>query len=303
MVRAELTSELAAAITLSAGPPWFPADGPPLAIRLVGEAGGEIRCSHTLHSATLTVQLPTHAPGNPLYPLVASWVASDVDAEIARSLHDLKNLVYAAGVATDGNPAQAARHLAEARGFADRLARSWLLYKQTPTSTKDLHRFITDYLERKAVPPGVRLTPPPPQSRYAEINADLFRAVLDNLVNNAVEAMQGDGDITVAWAEDDRDGLVSLSLTDTGPGIPANVLESVANGQTALSSKSHGSGLGLASAARFLHRMGGALTAAPIGPVNAVGSGHRWIISLPAADASSSPSMDTKPEELDATSA
>ena len=207
--------------------------------------------------------------------------------------------------AVSDDPTQAARHLAEARGFADRLARSWLLYKHTPTSPADLYRFITDYLEQKAVPPGVCLIPPPPKSRYAEINADLFRAVLDNLVNNAVEAMQGVGNITVTWAEDDGDGLVLLSVTDSGPGVPAHVLESVANGRMALSSKGHGSGLGLASAARFPHRMGGALSAVPVGPAGAVGSGHRWIISLPTADlpSSATDAKDTMREELDATSA
>jgi signal transduction histidine kinase len=82
-------------------------------------------------------------------------------------------------------------------------------------------------------------------------NADMLRILLRNLIDNAIRYTSAGGRVTVAVAP----GI--LSVTDTGPGIPAAEHERVFNRFHRLAGQdTEGSGLGLSIVARIAERHG-----------------------------------------------
>jgi len=104
------------------------------------------------------------------------------------------------------------------------------------------------------------------------IDRDAFRQVLINLVNNAIEAMPGGGNITVAVqykpeskSVDSRPSSIEagrerieISVSDDGPGIPDNLKAGVFKKQS--TTKADHDGLGLLIVYELVKRMGGTIT-------------------------------------------
>ena len=90
-------------------------------------------------------------------------------------------------------------------------------------------------------------------------DADQLSRVLHNLIRNAVQAMQGQGTLTVDVALVDGVGgrMVALSVSDTGPGVPERLRERVFDPY--FTTRRDGTGLGLASSYWILRRHGGDL--------------------------------------------
>ncbi len=106
------------------------------------------------------------------------------------------------------------------------------------------------YMERRA-PRHVQFDfPDPKQELLARINPPLFNWVLENLLRNALDAMNGRGTITVqAYMVDDK---VAVDVTDTGKGIPSGKRTSVF--KPGYSTKKRGWGLGLSLAKRIIEQ-------------------------------------------------
>ena len=82
----------------------------------------------------------------------------------------------------------------------------------------------------------------------AHLNVPLFGWVLENLVKNAIDAMDGEGFLK---ANIFREGTrVILELSDTGKGIPKNKWETVF--QPGYTTKKRGWGLGLSLVKRII---------------------------------------------------
>lgn len=80
------------------------------------------------------------------------------------------------------------------------------------------------------------------------INAPLFEWVIENLVKNAVDAMEGEGKISIELSS--KNNQVVLDVSDTGKGIPSNKFKSVF--EPGYSTKKRGWGLGLTLAKRII---------------------------------------------------
>jgi signal transduction histidine kinase len=89
-------------------------------------------------------------------------------------------------------------------------------------------------------------------------DADLVRAMVLNLLLNSAQAMGGQGRIRVAAGR--RDGKWTVEVTDTGPGIPADIREQVL--EPFFTTKARGGGLGLPIARRVAEMHGGTLALA-----------------------------------------
>lgn len=114
-----------------------------------------------------------------------------------------------------------------------------------------------------------------------EIDADpdqLFR-VLMNLCRNAIEAMEGNGDLALIrrLTVDARraGGVVTIEVRDTGPGVPAKAREHLFQPFQG-SARPGGTGLGLAISAELLRAHGGEIELVP-----ATGAGSIFRLTIP----------------------
>jgi signal transduction histidine kinase len=99
--------------------------------------------------------------------------------------------------------------------------------------------------------------------------------VLDNLLENAVQAMGGSGTIRVQ-ARDTRQGSVQIEIADTGPGIRPEHVSKIF--EPLFTTKARGIGLGLAVSKSLAQANGGDLTL-----VSAPGQGARFAFTVPVA--------------------
>lgn len=106
-----------------------------------------------------------------------------------------------------------------------------------------------NYMEKRA-PRKVFFKFPENQSNsiFVNINQPLFDWVVENLLRNALDAMEGKGEISAKVMHDDQ--YVTIDISDTGKGIPTNKFKTVF--QPGYTTKSRGWGLGLSLAKRII---------------------------------------------------
>lgn len=80
------------------------------------------------------------------------------------------------------------------------------------------------------------------------VNAALFEWVIENVSKNAIDAMEGHGEITIRIIE--TDNHVMIDISDTGKGIPKSVIKKIFN--AGFTTKQRGWGLGLSLAKRII---------------------------------------------------
>lgn len=85
-------------------------------------------------------------------------------------------------------------------------------------------------------------------SKITNYNEELFGWVLENLIRNAIDAMQGKGAITLEFFE--RDTYLELLISDTGKGIPKKMHKKIF--EPGYTTKSRGWGLGLSLTKRII---------------------------------------------------
>jgi two-component system sensor kinase FixL len=79
-------------------------------------------------------------------------------------------------------------------------------------------------------------------------DAEMLKIVFQNLLVNAAHAMQGQGKVRVSVCA--IDGACQISFADSGPGIPADIRDKIFT--AFFTTKTRGSGLGLATAKRLV---------------------------------------------------
>lgn len=110
-------------------------------------------------------------------------------------------------------------------------------------------------------------------------NETLLRELLFNLMQNAIICTEEGGDITLSLNRGDKE--VSISITDTGCGIPEDEIPHIFERfyQVDKSHSSQGSGLGLSICKGIAELHHGRLSV-----VSTVGKGSQFTVSLPAED-------------------
>lgn len=115
-----------------------------------------------------------------------------------------------------------------------------------------------------------------PGLRRIQCDLTLLREALVNILLNAGEAMNGQGRIHVEASEEE--GFIAVRVRDTGPGIPPEILSRIF--YPFFTTKTTGSGIGLAMARKVVEAHGGWLSAE-----SEPGEGATFILKLPVAAA------------------
>ena len=89
---------------------------------------------------------------------------------------------------------------------------------------------------------------------FVWMNSSLFAWVVENLVKNAVDAMEGQG--RIVFNVEDRGRMVRIDVSDTGKGIPKSRYKTVFS--PGYTTKTRGWGLGLSLVKRIIESYKGA---------------------------------------------
>jgi signal transduction histidine kinase len=100
---------------------------------------------------------------------------------------------------------------------------------------------------------AIEVVPPADMEQQVPLNRALFSWVVENLIRNAIDAMEGEGSITIAIAQEADH--VHVDFTDTGKGIPASQHKTVF--QPGFTTKKRGWGLGLSLSKRIIEQYHG----------------------------------------------
>jgi signal transduction histidine kinase len=113
---------------------------------------------------------------------------------------------------------------------------------------------------------------------------DGIRQVLFNVLLNALDATPPGGAVAFRARADSRGGWLRIEIDDTGPGFPAVDPEELF--QPFVTTKTHGTGLGLAVTRRIVENLGGKVTLS-----NLPGGGARCAMEVPL----NSPAWQSRP--------
>lgn len=133
-----------------------------------------------------------------------------------------------------------------------------------------LHDLIFDIVKLyKGTRLGVTLnTDLDPAVQLINIDAEQMKRVLINLVENAMDAMDGEGELTIRTRLAQEDGKVILEVSDTGHGVSEKTKENIF--LPYFSTKQNGAGLGLAIVSRVIEDHGGKISVSANGKKGSV---------------------------------
>jgi two-component system nitrogen regulation sensor histidine kinase NtrY len=208
-----------------------------------------------------------HEIKNPLTPIQLS--AERIRKKYAEGSPDLDRIV------ADGTAA-IVREVAALKGLVDEFTRFARLPAPNPVPT-ELGEVVGATLalyqgvhSRISIQP--RLEPGLPR---VVLDPEQMKRVLVNLVDNAVEAMGGEGRVTIEARRDPQSGAVRLEVADDGPGIRPEDRDRLF--LPYFSTKRKGTGLGLAIVHRIVSDHRGRIRVEDNRP-----RGARFVIELPA---------------------
>lgn len=137
---------------------------------------------------------------------------------------------------------------------------------------------LVDHILTKSQITVIKDLPPTPA---VLINVGEMQQVTINLIINATQAMQGKGTLTITSQSETHDGFdgVSLSVSDTGPGVALDKIETVFD-PFFTTKRGEGTGLGLSISQTLVQNAGGLISVE-----NLPEAGAKFSVWLPAAEA------------------
>ncbi|MBT3279488.1 MAG: GHKL domain-containing protein [Phycisphaerales bacterium] len=130
--------------------------------------------------------------------------------------------------------------------------------QRAPMDLRDLLGELHDFFLPQAEGANIVLRYSPPAAPLkCNLDVNLIKQAILNLLLNAIQAMEPAGRGELLLGATQRESDVVIEITDTGPGIDAKALETIFTPY--FSTKSEGSGLGLPTARRIVHEHGGTI--------------------------------------------
>lgn len=144
---------------------------------------------------------------------------------------------------------------------------------QVQKTVVNLKQFIVARLAEINVPENIEAKMQVEENLNVNLDSQLLKRVLVNLITNAIQAMPQGGQLNVE-AQDKNASIVKISVADTGVGIPEEVKPKLFT--PLFTTKSRGQGFGLAVCKRVLEAQGGTINFE-----SQVGKGTKFIVELP----------------------
>jgi signal transduction histidine kinase len=162
-----------------------------------------------------------------------------------------------------------------------RIEAGQLVYDITDVPVRDAIDAVMHMVMPQAVTNGVLLQVEEcPEGAVARADRPKLEQILINLLTNAVKFTPAGGRIALVCVE--QDDRVTVTVRDTGPGIPPEMLEAIfepfVQVGRSLTAPAEGTGLGLAISRDLARAMGGDITVE-----SSVGDGSRFTVTLPPA--------------------
>lgn len=132
--------------------------------------------------------------------------------------------------------------------IADRFSKIGSMPEPKEESLNEVLERVVDYMERRTSNKVKIVRNIPLEQIVVRINASLFEWVIENLCKNAVDAMNGQGMITLRVYDNSR--YVAVEVEDTGKGIMKSYYKTVFT--PGFTTKERGWGLGLSLAKRII---------------------------------------------------
>ena len=132
--------------------------------------------------------------------------------------------------------------------IAERFSKIGSLPEPVPSSLHEVMTHVIDYIDRRTSNKVQMIRNFPEQDIIVKINPSLFEWVIENLCKNAVDAMEGEGTITLFMQE--QQDKVIIEVSDTGKGISRKNISNVF--KPGFTTKKRGWGLGLSLAKRIV---------------------------------------------------
>ncbi len=218
----------------------------------------------------------------------------------------ITSLEFAANMNTTAAMRRALQRTAGAVSRASEITQQLLVFAQadhrarTMADLTELVLYFVDEHETQLERRNIRLRLDWQRIPICPVPRDQFQLVLENLLQNALDAMPNGGSLTIALAPRDE-RHVSVTMTDSGPGIPPAVLEHLfepffTTKGVLGSGAARNAGMGLAVVHGFVAEFGGFVTAG-----NVSGAGARFEVVLPLkSDKIPKPCSDGQPATPDA---
>lgn len=214
-------------------------------------------------------------------------VTGGIAHEMRNPLNVIKTSVYYLQNARNVTPEKSTEHLrriGKQVEVADNVISALSSFTKTPQSNArafSAESCVQRAIDDASLPPSIAVdvvaAPDLPEALGDE---DQIRIVLANLVHNARDAMPEGGSLTVALNQ--VDGQINVEVSDTGHGIPQELLHQVM--EPFFTTKARGIGLGLAISRSIVERNRGTLSV-----TSPPGSGARFLLKLPSATEQTEP--------------
>ena len=259
-------------------------DGSTFPLRLsVGEMviDGEPKFTGILHDLTARVQLESQLREQAALTRLGE-MAAVVAHEVKNPLTGIRGAVQIIGsrLPAGSRDADVIKEIVSRIDALNDLMKDLLLFARPPQprmASVDPVPIVATVIGLARQDPSARAVAFDLDGAAPPIHADpeLLKLILQNLLLNAVHAVQGRGSIRVEIRA--SDATCAIAVIDTGPGIPPEVREKLFT--PFFTTKSRGTGLGLSTAKRFVEAQGGSIS------IECPASGGTTVvIRLPLAD-------------------
>jgi PAS domain S-box-containing protein len=233
--------------------------------RLVKERSKQLKDSERLAAIGATAGMVGHDIRNPLQAITSDVYLAKTDlAPLPES--EEKNNIQESLEEIEKNVSYINKIVADLQDFARPL---------TPKLEEtDLEQTVNLVVAQLNIPGNVTVKHSI-RKDFPKLKADqsYLQRILTNLANNAIQAMPNGGKLTIAASS--KNGKATITVQDTGEGIPEEVRGKLF--MPLVTTKSKGQGFGLSVVKRFTEGLGGTVTFE-----SEVGKGAKFIIELPA---------------------